>query len=71
MGDKNFLLFMVVAFLLVVLLSPLFLKNQQQPPQPQPTPPIGQNQPQPQTATSPAPATAEKNPQAAVHTRQK
>src|SRR5690349_20046505 len=69
MGDKNFLLFMLVAFLLVVMLSPMFLKNQQQPPQPQPTPPAAQNQAQPQSSPAPAAATKKANPQSSVPTK--
>ncbi|HTC92919.1 MAG TPA: membrane protein insertase YidC [Terriglobales bacterium] len=64
MGDKNFLLYMVLAFVLVMGLSSLFTKNQPQPPQ-QPVQPATQSQP-----ASAAPAAKGPSPQSPVATRQ-
>ncbi len=69
MGDKNFLLYMLVAFFLVVALSPIFMKNKQQPPE-SPTPAATPNQAQQQSSTPPAPAAKKTTPQASIATKQ-
>ena len=56
MGDKNFLLYMLMAFLLVMLFSQLMFKNQQPPSSQPPAQPAIQNQSQNGTATAPADA---------------
>src|SRR6266568_1160476 len=71
MGDKNFLLYMLVAFFLVVALSPIFMKSKQQPPEsPTPTPTPTPNQAQPQSSSPPAPAAKKNTPQASIATKQ-
>ncbi|HTD24473.1 MAG TPA: membrane protein insertase YidC [Terriglobales bacterium] len=74
-GDKNFMLYMVMAFLLVMLLSQFLFKSQPQPSQ-QPTPAATQNQPQPSGTppvstpknTAPAPPVATKQAQSEAET---
>ena len=73
MGDKNFLLYMLVAFFLVVALSPIFMKSKQQPPEsptPTPTPTATPNQAQQQSSSRPAPAAKNATPQSSVATKQ-
>src|SRR5260370_10228491 len=67
-GDKNFMLYMVMAFLLVMLLSQFLFKSQPQPSQ-QPTPAATQNQPQP-SGTPPVSAPKNTAPAPPVATKQ-
>jgi len=66
MGDKNLLLYMLLAFVLVMGLSSLLTKNQPQPPQ-QPAQPAAQSQPQQASA---APVAKSSSPQSPVATKQ-
>ena len=69
MGDKNFLLYMLMAFLLVMLFSQLMFKNQQPPSSQPPSQPATQNQSQ--NGTAPAPTEAKRTPpQAAAAIKQ-
>jgi len=69
MGDKNFLLYMLMAFLLVMLFSQLMFKNQQPPSSQPPSQPATQNQSQ--NGTAPAPSEAKRTPpQAAAAIKQ-